>query len=209
MPALGGPAIVAFPPTIIVVHPREKRSKCTVEPLRGRPGFVFWTFPDQGAEPLDNYVRLGIGGKLLSPGDNNRGLLVLDGTWRLADRMDKFFRHVPLRSLPPIKTAYPRLHTTTPIRPPAWRRLKRSTRHIACSGESVMVCSTSITGRESIWSETAGCLCSRSSPSIAKGWYSVPLARALARQCLPSEIKRHWHWRAKALASGTPWHPQF
>jgi len=108
MPALGGPAIVAFPPTIIVVHPREKRSKCTVEPLRGRPGFVFWTFPDQGAEQLDNYVRLGIGGKLLSPGDNNRGLLVLDGTWRLADRMDKFFRHVPLRSLPPIKTAYPR-----------------------------------------------------------------------------------------------------
>jgi pre-rRNA-processing protein TSR3 len=108
MPAPDDPAIVAFPPTIIVVHPREKRSKCTVEPLRGRPGFVFWTFPDQGPEPLDNYVRLGIGGELLSPGDTNRGLLVLDGTWRLADRMDKFFRQVPLRSLPPVKTAYPR-----------------------------------------------------------------------------------------------------
>jgi hypothetical protein len=36
-----------------------------------------------------------------------------------------------------------------------------------------------------------------------------PASMAGPRQCLPSEIKRHWHWRAKALASGTPWHPQF
>jgi pre-rRNA-processing protein TSR3 len=97
-----------FPPTIIVVHPRERRSKCTVEPLRDREGFVFWTFPEQGAEPLDGYVRLGIGGPLLSADDGDRGLLVLDGTWRLAGRMDKFFRQLPLRSLPPILTAYPR-----------------------------------------------------------------------------------------------------
>jgi pre-rRNA-processing protein TSR3 len=100
--------MTGFPPTIIVVHPREKRSKCTVEPLRGRPGFVFWTFPEMGTESLENYVRLGIGGELLSSADSDRGLLVLDGTWRLADRMDKFFRQVPLRSLPPVKTAYPR-----------------------------------------------------------------------------------------------------
>jgi pre-rRNA-processing protein TSR3 len=97
-----------FPSTIIVVHPREKRSKCTVEPLRNRAGFVFWTFPDQGTEPLEGYVRLGIGGPLLSSDDRDRGLLILDGTWRLADRMEKFFRHVPLRSLPPVQTAYPR-----------------------------------------------------------------------------------------------------
>jgi len=104
----GGQATEAFPPTIIVVHPREKRSKCSVEPLRNREGFVFWTFPESGPESLENYVRLGIGGEVLSTDDADRGLLVLDGTWRLADRMDKFFRHVPLRSLPPIKTAYPR-----------------------------------------------------------------------------------------------------
>ena len=104
----------ALPPTIIVVHPREKRSKCTVEPLRGRPGFAFWTFPEQGPEPLDHYVRLGIGGERLTPADSDRGLLVLDGTWRLADRMEKFFRQVPLRSLPPIKTAYPRASFTYP-----------------------------------------------------------------------------------------------
>jgi pre-rRNA-processing protein TSR3 len=97
-----------FPPTIIVVHPRERRSKCTVEPLRGRKDFIFWTFPEMGAEPLDGYVRLGIGGPVLSTADGDRGLLVLDGTWRLADRMEKFFRDVPIRSLPTVKTAYPR-----------------------------------------------------------------------------------------------------
>jgi pre-rRNA-processing protein TSR3 len=103
-----------FPPTIIVVHPRERRSKCTVEPLRGRDGFIFWTFPEPGPEPLDGYVRLGIGGPLLSTDDADRGLLVLDGTWRLADRMEKFFRDLPLRSLPRLQTAYPRVSRLYP-----------------------------------------------------------------------------------------------
>ncbi len=103
-----GTRIGGFPATIIVVHPRERRSKCTVEPLRGREDFIFWTFPEMGSEPLDGYLRLGIGGPMLSTADRDHGLLVLDGTWRLADRMEKFFRDVPLRSLPSVKTAYPR-----------------------------------------------------------------------------------------------------
>jgi hypothetical protein len=37
----------------------------------------------------------------------------------------------------------------------------------------------------------------------------VPLARALARQCECRLISKVRHWRAKALASGTPWHPRF
>lgn len=96
------------PPTIFVIHPRERRSKCTIEPLRGRDGFVFWNFPNIGPEPLDGYVRLGLGGELLGPADRGRGLLLLDGTWRLADRMAPQFAHLPLRSLWPWKTAYPR-----------------------------------------------------------------------------------------------------
>ena len=101
-------------PTIVVVHPREKRSKCTVEPLRGREGFVFWTFPEMGGEPLSDYVRLALGGPTLSMDDSRRGLLVLDGTWRLADRMEKFFQSVPVRSLPDIQTAYPRVSRIYP-----------------------------------------------------------------------------------------------
>ncbi len=98
----------SYPPTIIVVHPRERRSKCTVEPLRDRADFVFWTFPEHPSEHLPNYVRLGFGGPQLSPADRNSGLLVLDGTWRLAHRMEKFFAAVPVRSLPSVQTAYPR-----------------------------------------------------------------------------------------------------
>lgn len=97
------------PPTVIVVHPREKRSKCSVEPLRGRDDFIFWTFPDRGTESLEGYVRLGIGGPELSAEDAGKGLLVLDGTWRLAQRMEPFFKELPVRTLPPWVTAYPRV----------------------------------------------------------------------------------------------------
>ena len=96
------------PPTIIVVHPKEKRSKCTVESLRGRDGFAFWKFPNRGAESLDGYVRLGLGGPELSSADAEAGLLILDGTWRLAEKMEQDFVDVPVRTLPPWETAYPR-----------------------------------------------------------------------------------------------------
>ncbi len=96
------------PPTIIVVHPREKRSKCSVEPLRGREGFVFWTFPNRGIESLEGYVRLAFGGEPLSPEDASRGLLVLDGTWKCAAGMEPFYATLPVRSLEPWVTAYPR-----------------------------------------------------------------------------------------------------
>lgn len=102
------------PPTILVVHPKEKRSKCSVEPLRGRPGFAFWKWPNRGPEPLDGYVRLGLGGPELSPADADRGLLLLDGTWRLASKMEPDFADLPVRGLPPgWKTAYPRASKLT------------------------------------------------------------------------------------------------
>lgn len=97
------------PPTIIVVHRRENRKKCSVEPLRERAGFIFWTYPDDGPESLDGYVRLGIGGPLLTEADSASGLLVIDATWRLAERMEKKYAHIPVRSLPNWQTAYPRV----------------------------------------------------------------------------------------------------
>ncbi len=70
---------------------------------------MFWKYPRRGPEPLDNYVRLGIGGPLLTPEDADRGLLVLDGTWRFAERMERDFAEVPVRSLPAWSSAYPRV----------------------------------------------------------------------------------------------------
>ena len=103
-----------WPPTVIIVHPREKRSKCSVEPLRGRDDFIFWTFPQRGTESLDGYFRLGMGGPEVSESDSARGMFVLDGTWRLAARMEKHFDKLPVRSLPPVKTAYPRVSKLEP-----------------------------------------------------------------------------------------------
>src|SRR5436190_5429400 len=97
-----------FPPTVIVVHPKERRSKCSVQPLRGRDGFVFWKYPRRGSESLDGYVRLGLGGPQLTPADAERGLLILDGTWRYAAAMERDYAELPVRSLGAWETAYPR-----------------------------------------------------------------------------------------------------
>jgi pre-rRNA-processing protein TSR3 len=69
---------------------------------------MFWTFPDQGREPLGGYVRLGLGGRLLSTEDRESGLLVLDGTWKYAERMERDYSDLPVRSLQSWVTAYPR-----------------------------------------------------------------------------------------------------
>lgn len=100
---------ISAPPTIIVVHPKERRSKCTVAPLRGHRGFVFWKYPQRGPESLAGYVRLGLGGPPIGPDDADRGLLLLDGTWRWAAVMERDFADLPVRSLPPLQTAYPRV----------------------------------------------------------------------------------------------------
>lgn len=96
------------PPTIIVVHPKERRSKCTVEPLRADERFRFWKFPSRGPESLAGYVRIGLGGPQLTAEQRDSGLLFLDGTWRLAERMEPDFRELPVYSLGPWETAYPR-----------------------------------------------------------------------------------------------------
>jgi pre-rRNA-processing protein TSR3 len=104
-------AFQGFPPTVIVVHPRENRKKCSVEPLRGRAGFQFATYNagNPVVLPEVQYVRLGIGGPHLSREDSNLGLLVLDGTWRWAEAMEVQYHDIPVRSLPAWRTAYPRV----------------------------------------------------------------------------------------------------
>lgn len=100
---------MSAPATIIIVHPKERRSKCSVEPLRGRDDFQFVKFPATVETDLTDYVRLGMGGPVLSSADTAKGLLVLDGTWRLAAKMEAAYQHLPVRSLPVVQTAYPRV----------------------------------------------------------------------------------------------------
>lgn len=97
-----------IPPTVVVVHRRENRKKCTVQPLRSRPDFRFLNYPFAEPPKLDGYVRLDLAGPLLGAADRGHGLLILDATWRLAERMAGAFADVPVRSLPAWRTALPR-----------------------------------------------------------------------------------------------------
>jgi pre-rRNA-processing protein TSR3 len=100
---------VDFPPTVIVRNPRENPRKCSVVPLRGRPDLIFLTEPVTNVPSLEGYVRLAAEGPALGVGDAGCGLLLLDGSWRRAEAMNRDFAHVPPRSLSGFRTAYPRV----------------------------------------------------------------------------------------------------
>ncbi|MHC4829977.1 MAG: hypothetical protein ACYTFT_06425 [Planctomycetota bacterium] len=95
---------------VIVRHRKEKKSKCSLEPLVGREGIRFLTYPLREDPPaLSGFVRLSIEGPPLGPADRERGLLMLDATWRLVLPMERLFHEVEPRSLPALETAYPRV----------------------------------------------------------------------------------------------------
>ena len=98
-----------YPDALIVVHPRERRSKCTILPLRGRPGLRFTRSTSLHATgPLDGYVRLDVDAPPLTAADADRGLLVLDGTWRWVEDLAAPFGAMEARSIRSVRTAYPR-----------------------------------------------------------------------------------------------------
>jgi pre-rRNA-processing protein TSR3 len=98
-----------YPPTVIVRHPRENPRKCSVLPLRGRPGLVFLSYPVKERPDLTGYIRLAAEGPELSAADAGAGVLLLDGSWRRAAAMIREFADVPPRSLHGWRTAYPRV----------------------------------------------------------------------------------------------------
>jgi pre-rRNA-processing protein TSR3 len=100
---------VPFPPTIIVRHPKENPRKCSVMPLKGRADIVFVGYPAKQLPPLEGYIRLAAEGPELTDLDRDKGILLLDGSWRAAGPMEKAFGSVPPRSLHGWKTAYPRV----------------------------------------------------------------------------------------------------
>lgn len=100
---------MAPPITVVVRHPNERPQRCSVYPLRHRPDLLFIEYPARSYPDFRRYVRLAPDGPELSDADADKGLLVLDGSWRWAGVMTKQFAEVPPRSLKGIKTAYPRV----------------------------------------------------------------------------------------------------
>src|SRR5262245_19208944 len=108
-PGRDTPMNVEHPPTLIVRHKKENPRKCTILPLKGRADIVIVGYPVREMPDLTGYVSLAAEGPPLSEADRDRGLLLLDGSWRWAAAMTRDFEHVPPRSLQGYQTAYPRV----------------------------------------------------------------------------------------------------
>lgn len=97
--------------SVIIRHPKEKRSKCSLTPLEGRKDCQFyWARP--GFEfDATGYIVLAMNAPVLSEADAGAPVLLLDSTWRLLPKLKACLRGEPIyRSLPAgIQTAYPRV----------------------------------------------------------------------------------------------------
>lgn len=103
-----------YPNTIVLRHRKENLRKCSLRGLEERADFSFFTYPKQQLPSLDGYVMLVMeGAPDLSPADCDRGLFILDATWRHAQVMMRQVQAATVncvrRTLPShFRTAYPR-----------------------------------------------------------------------------------------------------
>lgn len=86
--------------------------------MESRADFKFYRYPLKEIPDLTGYLMLTMEGEELSPEDADKGLLLIDGTWRYAAKMcetiDKAIT-LPKRTLPKkFRTAYPREQTECP-----------------------------------------------------------------------------------------------
>lgn len=98
--------------TVIIRHRRENLNKCSLRGLESRKDICFLRYPMTTIPMLHNYFVLTIDAPVLTIEDQHRGILLLDATWRYAEKMTQFVTQIPnlqYRSLPShFKTAYPR-----------------------------------------------------------------------------------------------------
>lgn len=103
----------SFLPTIILRHRKENLKKCSLRGLESREDCLFYTYPKKLPDDLHGYVLITMEGKELSCEDRDKGLYLLDSTWKYEKVMRKTVPEtVEARSLPPgFRTAYPRKQT--------------------------------------------------------------------------------------------------
>lgn len=101
---------------VVIRHPRERKSKCSLEPLRDRPDLCFHTANPGFSFDGTGFLLLEIGAPPIGPDDARLPILLLDGTWRLLPALRKSITGCPVpRSLPGnFVTAYPRRSKISP-----------------------------------------------------------------------------------------------
>jgi pre-rRNA-processing protein TSR3 len=107
---------MSYKPTVIFRHRRENTKKCSLRGLESREDFDFRRWPCKEIPLISNYIYLDLNGPQLSVEDKDYGLLALDATWALAEKMGgqlkPLLSKLQPRSLPKhFKTAYPRKQT--------------------------------------------------------------------------------------------------
>jgi pre-rRNA-processing protein TSR3 len=107
-----------FPKTYILRHQRENLKKCSLRGLECRDDCSFFTYPSSALPDLSRYVLLAIEAPPLSIADADKGIFLLDATWRYAAKMLRFVEAqgpVEQRSIPKgFRTAYPRRQDDCP-----------------------------------------------------------------------------------------------
>jgi pre-rRNA-processing protein TSR3 len=100
----------------VIRHPKERKSKCSLQPLAGRPDLRFLTARPGFSFDASGYILLALDAPILSPADSALPLLLLDSTWRLLPQLQQALRGNPVpRSLPhELQTAYPRISKISP-----------------------------------------------------------------------------------------------
>jgi pre-rRNA-processing protein TSR3 len=106
--------------TVVIRHPREMLSKCSLTPVQDRPDTIDWlkfyTARQDFRFDANGYTELAVDAPPLSEADRGRPFLLLDATWRLLPKVKtKVFGTTVRRSIPPYwVTAYPRVSKTMP-----------------------------------------------------------------------------------------------
>lgn len=104
------PGQAAVPYEVLILRdPRESKAKCSLTPLRDKPGFAFVEYrPDLELE-VGERVLLHTDGEELSAADAGAGLFLIDCNWRRVPKLLARCKGEPrLRRLSGWKTAYPR-----------------------------------------------------------------------------------------------------
>lgn len=102
-----------YPNTIILRHRKENLKKCSLTGLETRDDMDFFTYPKDHLPEKEGYILLSLDAPELTREDKNYGIYLIDGTWKLAAKMDSTLPFSPIRrSLPKnFRTAYPRRQT--------------------------------------------------------------------------------------------------
>lgn len=102
----------SFLPTVVLRHKRENLKKCSLRGFESHPDFKFYAYPHCTLPDLSGYIILDLDAPPLMKEDASYGLVLLDSTWRYAEKMLKFVEkrgNLSKRSIPAhFRTAYPR-----------------------------------------------------------------------------------------------------